>query len=92
MKDKSKSVIILTIAILISAILGIGSTRMSGHEAAIFPFLEFVFLLMYAISLIVISIKNYKRDKKTTGKIVFISSLLGVVAGGLIYTCIDYYL
>jgi hypothetical protein len=69
MKDKSKAVIILTIAIFISAILGIGSTRMSGHEAVIFPFLEFLFLMMYAISLIVVAIKDYKRNNKTTGKV-----------------------
>ncbi len=42
MKDKSKAVIILSIAISVSAILGIGSTRMSGHEAVIYPFLDTV--------------------------------------------------
>ncbi len=91
MKDKSKAVIILSIAISVSAILGIGSTRMSGHEAVIYPFLELLFLMLYAMSLIIISIKDYKSNNKTTGKVVFISSIVAVILGGLIYTCIDYY-
>ncbi|MDO1451300.1 hypothetical protein Q0590_33810 [Rhodocytophaga aerolata] len=91
-KDKIMAISILTVAILISVILGIGSTNMSGHEVVVFPFLEALFLVLYTICLIAVSIKSYRKNNKTTGKIILLSSLVAVMLGGLIYTCIDYYL
>ncbi len=74
--DQTKAVLIVTVAIVISGVSGVGPAIMSGHEAVIFPFLEWVFLVVYGLALLVLSFIKYRSNNKTTGRLMLLTSFL----------------
>ena len=81
----------MTVAIVISGVLGIGSAGMSGHEAGIFPFLELVFLVVYGLALLVLSLKSFRSNDKMTGRLMLLTSLIAIGVGYAVFACIGQY-